>query len=59
MEDRDEKIGSEPETEAHRKRGAKIRATDEAPKEGTTGDTEERDADVELHRTTTTRTTTT
>ena len=49
MEDRDEKIASEPETEAHRA----STPSEEGPKEGETDD------DVELHRTTTTTTTTT
>lgn len=45
MEDRDEKTGTEPEIEAHRRR-IKIKATDEGP-------VEDSDDDVEAHRTTT------
>jgi hypothetical protein len=53
VEERDEKIGSDPETEAHRRLDEGSEPSDEAPKEGETDD------DVELHRTTTTTTTTT
>lgn len=54
MEDRDEKIGSEPETEAHgRPNDEASTQSEEAPKGGET------DEDVELHRTTTRTTTTT
>jgi hypothetical protein len=52
VEDRDEKIASEPETEAHRRPDEASTPSEEGPKEG------EADDDVELH-TTTTRTTTT
>ena len=45
MEDRDEKTGTDPEIEAHRRR-IKIKATDEGP-------LEDSDDDVEAHRTTT------
>lgn len=45
MEDRDEKTGTDPEIEAHRRR-IKIKATDEGP-------VEDSDDDVEAHRTTT------
>lgn len=56
MEDRDEKIGSEPETEAHRRppdsNDEASTPSEQDPKEGETDD-------VELHRTTTRTTTTT
>lgn len=45
MEDRDEKTGTDPEIEAHRRR-IKLKATDEGP-------VEDSDDDVEAHRTTT------
>jgi hypothetical protein len=45
VEDRDEKTGTDPEIEAHRRR-IKIKATDEGP-------VEDSDDDVEAHRTTT------
>jgi hypothetical protein len=54
VEDRDEKIGSEPETEAHRRNDEASTPSEEVPKEGETDDD-----DVELHRTTTRTTTTT
>ena len=47
MEDRDEKAGSDPEIEAHGRKGPRIKATDEAkPSEST----QEEEADVELHK---------
>jgi hypothetical protein len=45
VEDRDEKTGTDPEIEAHRRR-IKLKATDEGP-------VEDSDDDVEAHRTTT------
>jgi hypothetical protein len=57
VEDRDEKIASEPDTEAHRQHAGSTdeasTPSEESPKEGETDD------DVELHRTTTRTTTTT
>jgi hypothetical protein len=51
VEDRDEKTGSDPEIEAHR-RGRGPRATDEAPEgAAATGETTDEDEpDVELHK---------
>jgi hypothetical protein len=48
VEERDEKKGSDPDIEAHR-RPAKLKANEEAPKEAESGEAGSED-DVELHR---------
>ena len=56
MEDRDEKTGTDPEIEAHRRKKV-LKANEEPTPEESAKDEDEKD--VELHRTTTTTTTTT
>jgi hypothetical protein len=51
VEDRDEKTGTDPEIEAHRRGGKAAKATEEAPKEDETSEASGGDeSDVELHR---------